>query len=80
MDYSLRNHRSFIGSSVSDLPTPALVISRPVVERNIALLLQDVDDLGIAFRPHVKTLKASPLCSLPTYVTENTNAFVDRLC
>ncbi|KAL2753480.1 hypothetical protein ACRALDRAFT_2126225 [Sodiomyces alcalophilus JCM 7366] len=58
MDYSLRNHFSFIGSSVSDLPTPALVISRPVVERNIAQLHEDVDAMGIAFRPHVKTLKS----------------------
>ncbi|ROT40491.1 hypothetical protein SODALDRAFT_97330 [Sodiomyces alkalinus F11] len=58
MDYSLRNHLSFIGSPVADLPTPALVISKPVLEANIAQLHQDVEAMGIAFRPHVKTLKS----------------------
>ncbi|KAM0502133.1 hypothetical protein ACHAO3_000953 [Verticillium nonalfalfae] len=57
MDYSLQNHDSYIGQSVTDLPTPALVISKPIVERNIAQLNRDVDAVGVAFRPHVKTLK-----------------------
>ncbi|KAL4814924.1 putative serine dehydratase domain-containing protein [Aspergillus spinulosporus] len=49
---------SYIGKPVTDLPTPALVLSKPTIERNIKQLLQDVDRLGIAFRPHVKTLKS----------------------
>ncbi|EGY15083.1 D-serine dehydratase like protein [Verticillium longisporum] len=57
MDYSLQNHDAYIGQSVTDLPTPALVISKPIVERNIAQLNHDVDAVGVAFRPHVKTLK-----------------------
>ncbi|GAQ07661.1 D-serine dehydratase [Aspergillus lentulus] len=58
MDFSLQNHKSFIGRKVTDLPTPSLVLSKPVLERNIKKLLQDVKDLGISFRPHVKTLKS----------------------
>lgn len=50
---------SFIDRPVTDLPTPSLVLSKPVLEKNIQLLLQDVKQLGIAFRPHVKTLKVS---------------------
>jgi D-serine deaminase-like pyridoxal phosphate-dependent protein len=57
MDYSLRNHASYIGRPITDLPTPALVLSKPVLERNTKLHLEDVKKLGIAFRPHVKTLK-----------------------
>ncbi|KAI9040197.1 D-serine ammonia-lyase DSD1 [Aspergillus affinis] len=58
MDFSLQSHASFIGRSINDLPTPALLISKPILERNIKQLLQDVQDLDIAFRPHVKTLKS----------------------
>lgn len=58
MDFSLQHHTSFIGSPVSELPTPALTIRKQVVEDNIARLHRDVDNLNIAFRPHVKTLKA----------------------
>lgn len=57
MDFSLENHQSYIGRPATDLPTPSLVLSKPVLERNINALLQDVKDLNIAFRPHVKTLK-----------------------
>ncbi|KAL4932355.1 D-serine ammonia-lyase DSD1 [Aspergillus undulatus] len=49
---------SYIGKPVSDLPTPSFVLSKPTIERNINQLHQDVDKLGIAFRPHVKTLKS----------------------
>ncbi|KAF5226969.1 hypothetical protein FAUST_12074 [Fusarium austroamericanum] len=57
MDYSLENHKSFIGKPISDLPTPALVVNLPVLKKNIDTLHQDVERLGIGFRPHVKTLK-----------------------
>ncbi|CEI66351.1 unnamed protein product [Fusarium venenatum] len=57
MDYSLQNHKSFIGKSISELPTPSLVVNLPVLKKNIDTLHQDVERLGIGFRPHVKTLK-----------------------
>lgn len=57
MDHSLEHHRSYIGRPISELPTPSLVVSLPVLEKNIASLHKDVEELGIGFRPHVKTLK-----------------------
>jgi D-serine deaminase-like pyridoxal phosphate-dependent protein len=57
MDYSLENHKSFVGKSVSELPTPSLVVNLSVLKKNIDALHQDVEKLGIGFRPHVKTLK-----------------------
>ncbi|CAI7618680.1 unnamed protein product [Penicillium bialowiezense] len=59
MDYSLQNHASYIGRPASELPTPALVLSKPVLEHNTCILLEDVKRLGIKFRPHVKTLKCN---------------------
>lgn len=57
MDFSLQSHVSFIGRPASDLPTPSLILSKPVLEKNINRLQQDVQELGLSFRPHVKTLK-----------------------
>ncbi|KAH8701617.1 putative serine dehydratase domain-containing protein [Talaromyces proteolyticus] len=57
MDISLQTHQSYIGKSVHDLPTPALVLSKSVIEKNVNRLHEDVEKLGIGFRPHVKTLK-----------------------
>ncbi|KAF7529219.1 hypothetical protein G7054_g9918 [Neopestalotiopsis clavispora] len=64
MDYSLQNHRSFIGKTVAELPAPSLVVSLPIVQRNIDALHRDVEELGIAFRPHVKTLKTTEITKL----------------
>lgn len=57
MDHSLEHHRSYIGRQISELPTPSLVVSLPVLEKNIAALQKDVEELEIGFRPHVKTLR-----------------------
>jgi D-serine deaminase-like pyridoxal phosphate-dependent protein len=61
---------SFIGRPATDLPTPSLILSKPVLERNIQLLLQDVQQLGITFRPHVKTLKVRILWTSAAYADE----------
>ncbi|EAW13426.1 D-serine ammonia-lyase DSD1 [Aspergillus clavatus NRRL 1] len=58
MDFSLQSHKSFIGRPASDLPTPSLLLSKPILQQNIQRLLDDVKDLQISFRPHVKTLKS----------------------
>ncbi|KAG5665750.1 hypothetical protein KAF25_009875 [Fusarium avenaceum] len=57
MDYSLENHKSYIGRPISELPTPSLVVNLPVLKKNIDTLHRDVEKLGIGFRPHIKTLK-----------------------
>ncbi|KAH7260423.1 putative serine dehydratase domain-containing protein [Fusarium solani] len=58
MDHSLENYKSYIGKPISELPTPSLVINLPVLKQNVDTLHRDVETLGIAFRPHVKTLKS----------------------
>ncbi|KAL2801919.1 putative serine dehydratase domain-containing protein [Aspergillus granulosus] len=54
----MASHDSYIGKPATDLPTPSLILSKPTIERNINQLHQAVKNLGIAFRPHVKTLKS----------------------
>lgn len=41
-----------------DLPTPALVLDRPRLERNAARMREKVARLGVQLRPHVKTSKS----------------------
>lgn len=57
MDYAQENYKAYIGRHISELPTPALVVSLPLIKRNIQALHNDVEKLGIGFRPHIKTLK-----------------------
>ncbi|KAL5089010.1 hypothetical protein Trisim1_006154 [Trichoderma cf. simile WF8] len=57
MDYSLENHQSYLNEPVSQLPTPSLIVSLPTLKRNVDRLQRDVEELGIGFRPHVKTMK-----------------------
>ncbi|KAL2832489.1 putative serine dehydratase domain-containing protein [Aspergillus cavernicola] len=51
-------YKFYIGKPAIDLPTPSVILSKPTIERNINQLHQDVKNLGITFRPHVKTLKS----------------------
>ena len=44
-------------SLVSDLETPSVLIDLDKMERNIASMQKRCDDLGINFRPHIKTHK-----------------------
>ncbi|KAF2163490.1 hypothetical protein M409DRAFT_26102 [Zasmidium cellare ATCC 36951] len=57
MDYSLQHHKALIGQPIHSLLTPSITISHPVLKANIRRLHDDVSSIGIAFRPHVKTLK-----------------------
>jgi len=59
MDFNPEHLSEFIDKSALDLPTPALVLSKPTIERNTTRLLQDVKRAGVSFRCHVKTLKCS---------------------
>lgn len=43
--------------ALSDQQTPALVVDRAVMERNILEMAQRMRDLGVALRPHWKTSK-----------------------
>ena len=44
-------------STVSDLETPSVLIDLDKMEQNIAAMQKRCDDLGIHFRPHIKTHK-----------------------
>ncbi len=44
--------------NILDLPTPALVLDRPRLERNAARMREKVAALGVRLRPHVKTSKS----------------------
>lgn len=57
MDHSLEHHEEYVGKPISALPTPSLILSLPIIKNNIGKLHHDVEELGIRFRPHVKTLK-----------------------
>ena len=43
--------------TISDLETPSILIDLDIMEKNIAWMQQRCDDLGIQFRPHIKTHK-----------------------
>jgi threo-3-hydroxy-D-aspartate ammonia-lyase len=46
------------------LDTPAALIDQGRLHRNIARMQQQLDGLGVAFRPHVKTSKCVPVATL----------------
>jgi len=48
----------------ADLPTPALVLDRPALERNIARMAAFAAARGIRLRPHAKTHKSSEIGKL----------------
>ena len=43
--------------TIHDLETPSILIDLDLMERNIAAMQKRCDDLGIRFRPHIKTHK-----------------------
>lgn len=43
---------------IIDLETPALLLDRAVLDRNIARMRRHLDALGVPLRPHVKTAKS----------------------
>ena len=48
---------AFIGKNLKDIPSPAAVLDRAVVERNCLQMLKACETLRVGFRPHVKTHK-----------------------
>jgi len=45
-------------STLHDLETPALLLDRSVLDRNLARMQSRMDQLGGSLRPHVKTTKS----------------------
>ena len=48
---------------VEALPTPALVLNRPAMQRNIARMAKFLGEHGKGFRPHAKTHKCPLICA-----------------
>ncbi len=46
----------------SELPTPALLLNRPALERNISAMATYLESHGKGFRPHAKTHKCPLIC------------------
>jgi hypothetical protein len=47
----------FIGKRLSALPTPCAILHEATVRRNCERLVEVTKNLGIGFRPHIKTHK-----------------------
>lgn len=50
---------AFVGKNLRDVPTPAAVVDRAVVERNCRQMLSACEAFHLDFRPHVKTHKVN---------------------
>ena len=48
---------AFVGKNLGDVPTPAAVLDKAVVQRNCLQMLKACQALQVGFRPHVKTHK-----------------------
>ena len=47
----------FVGKHLCDVPAPAAILDRAIVESNCNQMLNACQLLEIAFRPHIKTHK-----------------------
>lgn len=52
--------------NLDQLPTPSLLLDRPVLERNVAAMNARAQRHGVALRPHMKTAKSAKVASLAT--------------
>lgn len=48
---------AFVSKNLKDVPTPAAVLDKAVVQRNCLQMLKACEALQVEFRPHVKTHK-----------------------
>lgn len=51
---------------LSDVPTPALLLNRPVLERNCRMMAERATRLGVQLRPHLKTAKSVEVARIAT--------------
>jgi len=54
---------SLIGSSVDEVPTPALLLDLDSFEWNIKKMFNFAKKVGVGVRPHSKTFKAAAICN-----------------
>ena len=51
---------------LSEIPTPALLLNRPVLERNCRTMAERATRLGVQLRPHLKTAKSVEVARIAT--------------
>ncbi len=56
--------QDLIGKSITEIPTPALVVDLPILMDNIAAMQGMVSAHGKALRPHIKTHKCSAVAKM----------------
>ena len=44
--------------TIDDLPTPALILDRAILNRNLKRMSDRLRDAGVMLRPHLKTAKS----------------------
>lgn len=49
--------KEFVGKTLQDVPTPAAVLDRNVIQRNCRQMINSCRVLNVSFRAHVKTHK-----------------------
>ena len=54
----------YIGSTINELPSPAVLIEQEVLHRNIDEMAAHANRLGVALRPHWKTSKTNEVAKL----------------
>src|SRR5260370_13266809 len=47
--------------TIDDLPTPALILDRAILNRNLKRMSDRLRDAGVMLRPHLKTAKSSEI-------------------
>ncbi len=53
-------------TTLADIETPALLLERDVLARNLERMSARLRDLGVALRPHLKTAKSATIAGLAT--------------
>src|SRR5579862_8694999 len=52
------DHNGLMTKTLDDLPTPALILDRAVLRRNLKRMSERLQQAGVALRPHLKTAKS----------------------
>ncbi|MCJ1369645.1 hypothetical protein MMC20_000857 [Loxospora ochrophaea] len=69
----------YVGKHLNDLPTPAAVLDKAVVEQNCAQMRSACERLNVTFRAHVKTHKTAEVTRLQVGSTGHVKVIVSTI-
>ncbi|KAA8910600.1 putative serine dehydratase domain-containing protein [Sphaerosporella brunnea] len=69
----------FVGLPLGALPTPCAIVQESTVRRNCRRLVEVARDLGVGFRPHVKTHKTTEITRLQLEGLQSRNVIVSTV-